>query len=1139
MSIQDIVRDGTGEHREISPNMKKTLFIGLGGTGKEVLMRLRRKFYNASENKYGYDFIRYLWIDTDVSGSPMCDENWNVTGENISFGIRNNINEVFDAHIQPDILNDFYKRVNTYVHIRHWFPADALKPLGYEALKNGAKGIRPLGRLAFAWHSASIQKILQDNLATLNVQFNIEGIEVDNAIDVYVVGSLAGGTGSGMFLELAKMLKANWPTNSVYGVFFPSDMFEIKGDNEYRDANCYAALQELDFYQTASNSLDPLIANERHLFEFIDSAGGIKGFNLPLYSNVFLITNEYYNAPGEKQFSDPFEMVSEIFYYDFDKSDFGAQKRSQTVNTRICGSQASVKYIMPDPKTGKDIGVESSYHSDYSSFALSGIFLNITQMKNWASYKYLVGLFTNLLKNNPANSHLYEKPGGSFAVEKLNFDEMLSEITHGSRSNSVYEEYIDNLNDRRMKKQNLIYAKIAFDHTSIAKVQQVCDEQFNQIDTFINNEQELMDRELTVFKETSRPTLEKLTTNLENGLKALYSEIERLMYEILANYQSGGISIAEQMLTKVHVIISQMSINSNNYANETKGLKNALVKETPEHPEIHIDSRIIELLQKIQDCNEIPMVFPGYKQKSMKYFDRKLKHDMRYMNREIQQQLTGYFDARLTLIKARFHVLFREKTDLLMNRFKTNIINLVDAVEFNITPQVRVTGLRQQIRDFRMSLTTLQSHYLRYEESLRTEISIDLTRKMILDKIYDKEKPFKDFLMTLDGDTWFVSQIASHYLDYVNNLHIVNTDLNDSMQQFVKVLIFYKKIQMDNTLPEIKSTLKQTCRGKFNEFMQDKSVLEELTKEVTMNSGFYRDSIRNMLSNFNFRLALSQAYTQIRNKIETNAMVRIVGLPAQNQVVEDFLSTLGDVNNIVYHGSPEGILFYSETFGFPLFMLKNIEHLKSEFKKSIQSGDNNKFYRYTDIVTDYLRPLAIPQSTTEMTTILSCWEALYEAIVLRIINYNSRTWHALLINKRRFDIPEDISFGKTLEASISKLNTNNDLLELIRSKTDDVFAESYTDAESVIRIWLALYANYIEVVQYINDQFGDVDKPKIPQEYVLENLLGKYLNKYAQIESIEISVAQKKLVASYQNAVTITSGYSDHIHKTGLKIYPQ
>src|SRR5664280_2012690 len=42
-----------------------TLFIGLGGTGKEVLLRLRRKFYEKLR-KPGLPCTSFLWIDTDT-----------------------------------------------------------------------------------------------------------------------------------------------------------------------------------------------------------------------------------------------------------------------------------------------------------------------------------------------------------------------------------------------------------------------------------------------------------------------------------------------------------------------------------------------------------------------------------------------------------------------------------------------------------------------------------------------------------------------------------------------------------------------------------------------------------------------------------------------------------------------------------------------------------------------------------------------------------------------------------------------------------------------------------------------------------------------------------------------------------------
>jgi len=45
--------------------IRPTLFIGLGGTGKEVLLHLRRKFYERFDEPK-LPCTAFLWIDTDT-----------------------------------------------------------------------------------------------------------------------------------------------------------------------------------------------------------------------------------------------------------------------------------------------------------------------------------------------------------------------------------------------------------------------------------------------------------------------------------------------------------------------------------------------------------------------------------------------------------------------------------------------------------------------------------------------------------------------------------------------------------------------------------------------------------------------------------------------------------------------------------------------------------------------------------------------------------------------------------------------------------------------------------------------------------------------------------------------------------------
>src|SRR5437588_5142398 len=52
--------------RKVAP----TILIGLGGSGKEVLLRLRRRFYERY-NFFGFPTIAYLWVDTDTQNNDI------------------------------------------------------------------------------------------------------------------------------------------------------------------------------------------------------------------------------------------------------------------------------------------------------------------------------------------------------------------------------------------------------------------------------------------------------------------------------------------------------------------------------------------------------------------------------------------------------------------------------------------------------------------------------------------------------------------------------------------------------------------------------------------------------------------------------------------------------------------------------------------------------------------------------------------------------------------------------------------------------------------------------------------------------------------------------------------------------------
>ena len=64
--------------------IRPTLFLGLGGTGKEVLLRLRRRFYERM-GVTGLPCTSYLWLDTDTRDCLAFGEGVEETFSTVAF----------------------------------------------------------------------------------------------------------------------------------------------------------------------------------------------------------------------------------------------------------------------------------------------------------------------------------------------------------------------------------------------------------------------------------------------------------------------------------------------------------------------------------------------------------------------------------------------------------------------------------------------------------------------------------------------------------------------------------------------------------------------------------------------------------------------------------------------------------------------------------------------------------------------------------------------------------------------------------------------------------------------------------------------------------------------------------------------
>ncbi|MEX0937625.1 MAG: tubulin-like doman-containing protein [Pirellulales bacterium] len=174
--------------------LQPTLFVGVGGTAARTLQRLKLHF----QDRYG-DFdalpaMQMLLIDTDP------DTIQEATGG--AHGAALATNETLPIPLRQ--VHDYRAHSERFLQ---WLSRRWLYNIP-RSLRTA--GIRPLGRLAFVDHARRVAEQLRVSLATTLDSRSIAATRSAAGVDVngesprvVVVGSIGGGTGSGMLIDVA------------------------------------------------------------------------------------------------------------------------------------------------------------------------------------------------------------------------------------------------------------------------------------------------------------------------------------------------------------------------------------------------------------------------------------------------------------------------------------------------------------------------------------------------------------------------------------------------------------------------------------------------------------------------------------------------------------------------------------------------------------------------------------------------------------------------------------------------------------------------------------------------------------------------------------------------------------------------
>jgi hypothetical protein len=313
---------GTLEFKTIE--FMPTILIGLGGTGKEVLLRTRRQFVEKYGSLKEFPVVSYLYIDTD--NAPTEESGTAREKDLLINDIEFQPNEKVFNPVTP---SEYIHRINDLPHIKKWLNTEGeIGKLG--TMNTGAGQIRPAARLSF-FHNydditaklISAKSRITDSISinTVKEKHKIKNVNTDK-INIYVITSVSGGTGSGIFLDIGFLIRylfRNQAISSCY-VLMPK-IFQGYG-KERIFANGYAAFMELEKYNFKNTFTTEWKKNETHTFQ-----PGV-------FDDVYLIDGENTKnlTLSDVSNKDIYKMVSDTIFQDFANSDFANYKRGVRVN---------------------------------------------------------------------------------------------------------------------------------------------------------------------------------------------------------------------------------------------------------------------------------------------------------------------------------------------------------------------------------------------------------------------------------------------------------------------------------------------------------------------------------------------------------------------------------------------------------------------------------------------------------------------------------------------------------------------------------------------------------------------------------------------------------------------------------------
>ncbi len=216
---------------------RPTVVIGLGGTGHGAVLKLKKRFIDVHGSVP--PIIKFLAMDTteNVEQSERTRDGATVMLEP-------------NERIVLSVVNPGALVSGANDHIDEWWPAN----IPVAAINAGAGQVRARGRLALFAKSKDIFSRIYGAIDQVQAIKNAKqayseqfSVSQRGGVEIYIVSSLAGGTGSGMFLDIAFIARSHLDSYSnITGVLVLPRIFSGLPGTHLVKPNAYGALKEIE-----------------------------------------------------------------------------------------------------------------------------------------------------------------------------------------------------------------------------------------------------------------------------------------------------------------------------------------------------------------------------------------------------------------------------------------------------------------------------------------------------------------------------------------------------------------------------------------------------------------------------------------------------------------------------------------------------------------------------------------------------------------------------------------------------------------------------------------------------------------------------------------------------------------------------